>query len=125
KRSVSRFRASFSRLEQAREPFPVLPEKEDPKQRYHDGGRETFGRHQDVKRPDIENNRAKNGESERNKFTDEQEQSTQKLHSANRINVAAIEKSFQVESGCAFRKRRHRKETEESVGPEKDEDEPE
>src|SRR5438034_1118547 len=47
------------------------------------------------------------------------------LHPADDVNVAAVKKRFQVESGHALRQRRHGKEMQERVRAEEDEDEPE
>ena len=68
---------------------------------------------------------AKNCQAERNEAANQEKQAADKLEAADDVNVAAGKKSVQIFTSHTLRERWHRKEMQESIGTEENEDQSE
>ena len=78
-----------------------------------------------MEQPNVYYDSAENGQAERDKLTDQEQQATDDLESANEINVAALKKGVQIFTGQTLREGRHWKETQKCIGTKENENKPE
>jgi hypothetical protein len=114
---------SASRAQDSRKRVAVTPDEEQLENCDYDCGLQPLGCHQNVKDPNIYDDGAENRKTERNEASDHQKQAADDLQAADDVNVAAGKKGMQIFTNYALREWRVRKEMQECVGTEENENE--
>src|SRR5204862_6443749 len=102
----------------------MYPEEEECEDRDNTTHPETARIKKDVIEHDVHDRRAEEGEAERNRASDEQEQTADDLNTCDGVNVATAKECADALARHSLHWR-HRNEVQEGVGPEDSEREPE
>ena len=78
-----------------------------------------------MERPNVYYDRGQNCQAERNEAANQEKQAARDLEAADDVNVAAGKKRVQIFTSHTLRERWHRKEMQESIGTEENEDQSE
>lgn len=109
--------------EEPGEGAPPARDEKKPEREDHEGEDQAGAVEKDVKKQNVDDDRAEDGEPERDEAPEQEEQTTQDLAKANGVDVTAAEKRVEEIAHGVMRQLGHRHEMEERVQAEDDEGE--